>query len=145
MHLRFLKRQQHNRDRKKNHSSWKEFVGMRAAIRRPSSIMIFCATRVSCSSEESKVDELELKINFSTWIQEGLILWQGHPIQDNLFSDESPSNYIALGIKSSMYICQLKIIPIDNITILHYKVKSKSYHSCICSFFIDNWLWQKII
>ena len=49
-----------------------------------------------------KVDmNWELKINFSTWIQEGLILWQGNQIQENLFDDDDTSNYIALGIRNS--------------------------------------------
>ena len=43
----------------------------------------------------------ELKINFSTWIQEGLILWQGNQIQENLFDEDDSSNYIALGIRNS--------------------------------------------
>ena len=49
-----------------------------------------------------KVDmNWELKINFSTWIQEGLILWQGNQIQENLVDEDDSSNYIALGIRNS--------------------------------------------
>ena len=46
----------------------------------------------------------ELKITFSTWIHEGLILWQGHQIQENLFENDEPINYIALGIRNSKMV-----------------------------------------